>query len=218
MANKIIDVSSNNGVIDWTKAAADGVKDVIIRLSLGYNDKDKKADGYAKDALKAGIRVSYYHLAYPDKKTGTVKGDAKQEANYFTGLFLAGKMPAPHWLAIDLENMANGWDTPLNKSEYLEWVTVFLTEVYTATGIVCLIYSNRSYLDTHLPVKHGLEKLPLWIANYNPVAYPPLPKGWTEYFLWQYSDSGKVNGISGKVDVNKTVQGVVMEGLMARVK
>lgn len=98
--------------------------------------------------------------------------------------------------------MSNGWDTPLNKTEYLKWLQVFLSQVYSNTTITCLIYSNKPYLDAHLPANHSLGALPLWIANYNNVASPPLPTGWSQYFLWQYSETGSVQGITGGVDLN----------------
>jgi lysozyme len=201
---KIIDVSSHNGKINWRQVVADGVTDVIIRLSLGYHTKDKMAATYAEAASKAGITVSYYHFAYPDKKMGgTVDNDARKEARSFTGLFLDGLMPAPRWLALDLEKWEGDRDAPLNKKEYLKWVAAFLGEVYTTTGKGCLLYSNKPYLDSHLPASHGLGKTPLWIANYNPVTNPALPKGWSAYFLWQFTDAGKVRGINGCADMNK---------------
>src|ERR1700754_3767662 len=103
MANKIIDVSIHNGVINWDKAKKDGVTQAIIRLSMGFNTRDKSAATNAGGASDAGINVGYYHFAYPDKRPGNVALDAKQEAGYFTGLFRAGKMPPPNWLVVDLE-------------------------------------------------------------------------------------------------------------------
>jgi lysozyme len=214
LMGKIIDVSANNGLIDWSKVANDGVTDVIIRLSLGFNTKDKKADAYSKAAAAAGIRVSYYHFAYPDKKTGeTVVDDAKNEANYFTRLFKGGLMPAPHWLALDLEKWENDADSPLNKNEYLQWVVTFLHEVYNATGKTCLLYSNTPYLNSHLPPTHGLGQVPLWISNYNPVTKPPLPKGWKDYYMWQYSEKGRIRGINGFCDLNKRLMQEILQKL-----
>jgi lysozyme len=202
MDPKIIDVSSNNGTIDWAKAKSDDVSDAIIRLSLGAGDKDKMAEKYAKDAKAAGIKVSYYHLAYPDKSGGSLENDAKSEANYFTSHFKANLMPAPKWLAVDLEKKADGTDTPLTKDEYLKWLQAFLAQVYANTNIICMIYSNKSYLETHLPTNHALGTVPLWIANYNNVLKPPLPNGWTKYELWQYSEKGTVLGITTNCDLN----------------
>lgn len=203
MDTKIIDVSSNNGIVDWNKIANAGVEEVFIRLSLGYNDMDRNAMVNANGAARADLIVGYYHFAYPDKTTGTHTGDAKQEANYFTGLFANGKMPAPAVLALDLENWSAAKDSPLTKTEYMEWVNVFLSEVKAATGIDCMIYSYKGYLDSHLPADHNLGGVSLWIANYNNVAMPPLPIGWTKYALWQYSEKGSLPGVEGVFDLSK---------------
>jgi lysozyme len=110
---------------------------------------------------------------------------------------------APEWLAIDLENWGPDRDTPLTKAEYNQWLTVFLAEVQSATGITCMVYTYKSYLDLHLPPMHQFGSYPLWIANYNNPPTPPLPVGWTKYFMWQYSDSGTMAGITGHVDMSR---------------
>lgn len=198
--SKIIDVSSNNGIIKWDRVKASGVTDAVVRLSLGYNTRDRQSEVNAREAAAAGIRVSYYHFAYPDKRTGTVEGDARQEAGYFVDLVKSG--PAPRWLTVDLEEWENKRDSPLTPAEYYQWLTVFLKVVYDATGMVCIIYSYASYLNSHLPAGHALGSFPLWIANYNQVAVPQLPFGWKQYFMWQYSAIGTVPGIVTKCDLN----------------
>ena len=205
VVKKIIDVSRHNGIIDWPKVKQGGIKDVIIRLSMGYNAIDPKAVQNAKEAFSAGLKVSYYHFAYPDLRTGSWQGDAKQEAGYFTGLFAGGLLPNPQWLALDLEKWdeVKNIDTPLTNPQFNEWVTVFLSEVKTATGTTCMIYSNKYYLDQHLPPDHQLGNYPLWISNYNKGATPPLPRGWTKYFLWQYTSTASVKGITGNCDMSR---------------
>jgi lysozyme len=216
MAKQIIDISSNNGHIDWNEVVNDGVTDVIIRLSLGFGDKDQMAEKYAAEAKSVGLKISYYHLAYPDTKQGSITDDASKEANYFTSHFIAGQMPSPRWLAIDLEKMSSGWDTPLNKTDYLKWVQIFISQVYANTGITCLIYSNKSYLEEHLPSNHPLGSIPLWIANYNNVIAPPLPNGWAQFFMWQYSSKGLIRGIKGNVDLNVLKQDNFVEKLVKK--
>lgn len=199
---KIIDVSSNNGVIDWSRAKADGVADAVIRLSLGYNTADKKAFINARDAHAEGMRVSFYHFAYPDKKQeGSVKSDAEAEANYFISLLR--KLPPAHMLALDLEEWEGERDSPLSSQDFYDWVLYFLTRVFDSTGIVPMIYSYKDYLDRHLPKTHRLGGLPLWIANYDPIVSPGLPKGWNSYYLWQYTANAIIKGISGPCDLSR---------------
>lgn len=210
---KVIDVSSNNGTIDWVRARADDVADAIIRCSLGYNTADKNALVNANNAHAAGVRVSYYHFAYPDKKEGgTVKTDAEAEANYFTRLF--EKFPAPHMLAVDVEEWEGQRDSPLSNKEFYEWMLYFLSKVYDNTGIIPMIYSYRDYLDRHLPKTHQLGNLPLWIASYSAVAAPGLPNGWNQYYLWQYTAGATIQGIAGTCDVSRFHAASVLKNLV----
>ncbi len=206
MANsKIVDVSSHQGEIDWDQAKADGIERSIIRISLGYETQDNQSAQNAKRASAAGITVSYYHFAYPDSKSGgTVSADATNEAKYFASLFQNGELPDPEWLAVDLENWSANEDSPLNRTDYQSWLTTFLSTVKNITGKDCMIYGNKSYLDSHLPSNHLFGASLLWLANYNIVQTPPLPAGWTSYFLWQYSEEGAVSGINGSVDLSRT--------------
>lgn len=206
--SRIIDVSRNNGVIDWKKVAGSGVTDVIIRLSMGYNTMDKMATLNAKGAAAAGIAVSYYHFAYPDRKTGgTLVDDAVNEAKYFTGLFMSGTIPAPKWIAVDLENWEGQRDSPLVPNEYYQWLQVFLREVMTRSMKAPVIYSYGPYLNSRLPAGHTLGVFPLWIAHYTKAPAPTLPNGWDRYFLWQKDSKGVMSGIPTATDLNILYQG-----------
>lgn len=203
----IIDVSSNNGDINWPSLKSQGVDDVIIRLSLGYNTLDSKAIDNANNANASAVKVSYYHFAYPDTKTGgTVISDATSEATYFLQLIKDNNLPSPRWYAVDLEWWEGGGDSPLSPSDYWVWLQNFLKTVYDNTGQQCLIYTGKSYFDTHLPDQDNngnaidYSVLPLWLvmgSNPNHIQYP---KNWTAYTLLQYGNTA----FDGKVfDINK---------------
>ena len=200
MAIKIIDLSSNNGIVDFAKVKNAGVESVIMRSSMGYGCKDKMLVNNAKSANAAGLKVSYYHFAYPDKKiNASVTGDAQAEANYFADTVLA--LPKFEFLIIDLERFDAVSDTPLSKNEYYQWVSTFIAQVDKRTGYKCLIYSSSYYLNDRLPNNHDLGvQCKLWVANYNKVKTPPVPVGWSGWFMWQYSDAGKVDGVKTNVD------------------
>lgn len=194
----IIDLSSNNLVTGFTALAAAGVTDAIIRASMGVGEADKCLEKYATLAQNVGITVSFYHLAYPDAKNGgNLIDDATAEADYFVRL-VQGLSPIK-WLAIDLET-----PTKLSREDYELWVITWLQRVESLTGIRPMIYSNKFFLDMHLPEGHRLGAYNLWIANYRNIPAPELPNGWDNYFLWQYTETGTVAGISGKVDISKT--------------
>lgn len=59
------------------------------------------------------------------------------------------------------------------------------------------IYTNKYFFTTYLDYKKLEEKYTIWVAQYNDTnTY----RG--KYDMWQYTSSGKVNGISGNVDMD----------------
>lgn len=60
----IIDISSNNGLVDFKQVKQAGVEKVVIRSTMGFNTHDKMLQTNANAASTAGIPVLYYHFAY----------------------------------------------------------------------------------------------------------------------------------------------------------
>lgn len=197
----IIDISKNNGAIDFHKLV--DIDEIFIRATMGFNTKDKSLEFNAKSAAEVGIPVSYYHFAYPDAKTGaTIEADARAEAEYFVQTIKT--LPKAKHLVVDLEPQnAEGKDTTLSPVEYALWLQKFLEVVESETGVKCIIYTYADYLNRHLPKEHNFGNHPLWIANYSAKANPPIPHGWATWYMWQYSCTGKIPGISTDVDLNK---------------
>ena len=206
-----IDISSNNGDIDWSKIKNDNrINYVIIRLSMGAGTLDQKAYPYAANAKAAGKKISYYHFAYPDPRADgepDILLDARNEAHYFKSLIedLTSKNLKPDFsLAIDLEDDPHYQSTrKLSPTEYYNWLKAFFSYFPGPVYQRIMIYGSPAYLDARLPPDHQLGTNPLWIANYK-VAKPHLPRGWSDYALWQYDEKGSVAGITGDCDMDSS--------------
>jgi len=203
----IVDISSNNGLIDFKQVKLSGVEKVVVRATMGFNTHDKMLITNANSVHAAGIPVLYYHFAYEhgDKESAS---DATIQANYF--LDTIKQLPVAEDLVIDLEPKdAAGNDTTFNQQQFALWLQTFLDVVEHATGKQMIIYTYADYLNRHLLGNHSFGKYRLWIANYHSptgtgTGYnPPLPKGWTKYYMWQYSQTGTVPGIKTHVDLSK---------------
>ena len=194
MTPQIIDISADNGIVNWSEVAVAGVTDVILRACLGYGEVDKCLAKNAAGASAAGLTVSFYHLCYTHPSIDPAS-DATRQSQYFCDT-IAGTKITPKYIALDLETA-----TTLTKDDYLTWVSTFLSNVQSITGITPMVYSYKSWLDSHLPSSHTLGSLyPLWLANYDNISTPPCPVGWKSYLLWQYNEAGSVSGVLGKVD------------------
>jgi len=196
----IVDISSNNGIIDFT-TLANHVSELFIRVTMGYGTQDKLSKSNAQGATAAGIPISYYHFAYPHSNTDPIEDSTKQ-ANYF--LSVINTLPAYQDLVIDCEPFdAQGTDTDYTQEQYAQWLSNFLLVVKQATGKDMIIYTYADYLNRHLPDNHKFGAYELWIASYADVLDPTVPKGWTNWYMWQYTETGLVPGIEGHVDISK---------------
>jgi len=198
-----VDVSHHNGQPDWEACKNAGASFVFIKISEGVGTRDAKANENATNARMHGLRIGYYHFCRPDEKNGgTVISDATAEAN--EALQTMAGLPKPDLpLVLDLEDW-NGGDSPLDKTNYLLWVTTFLKHIKDESGTDPIIYSRKEYLDRKLPAGHGLGKYKLWISlypdhpDYNSIA---CPNGWTNWSIWQYTAKGTI-GKSLLLDIN----------------
>ena len=59
-----------------------------------------------------------------------------------------------------------------------------------------MVYANYDTFKNYLNYSTLKKKYPIWLAQYS-------SKASLDYDYWQYTSSGKIDGISGKVDVNK---------------
>ncbi len=188
-----IDVSHWSGSVAWREVSRDGQDFVYIKATEGINREDPVCARYIAGARKAGLHLGVYHYLHT-----RLPGDA--QANWcLDRAQAAGYRPASDMVvALDLED-------PMAKARgaaaIREVVNSFVTTIHERTGRTCLLYGSRSWLDTWLG--EGFGELPLWLAHYS--AEPvPLPKGWSTWAVWQYSDHGAVDGVMGPCDVNRT--------------
>lgn len=186
-----IDVSTYQGNIDWEKVKTDFV---YIKMSQGIKAHDKRALEYAAGATKYNIPFGYYHFA--TLNSTDVLGDCSLElADVLAQLKTLPK--APLAFALDVET-----DEALLAPDQVElWIKTFFDGM-TAAGFKMILYSGLYYLNSNLGPDHQLGHIPLWIAEYTNGKNPILPRGWKDYAIWQYSSTGNVLGIAGKVDLN----------------
>jgi lysozyme len=194
----IIDISHHNGQIDWTKVSKDvnKIEGVYIKTTQGVNYVDHLLIQNSMGATAAKLKVGYYHFA--TLNDSNVAKDAKTEAQWFITNVKKAEAPTLP-LVLDIETN----DGKISKDNVLLWISTFFYEIAQAGFTDYMLYSYSYFLNANLPKNHGLGKIPLWIAAYG--ASYKIPDGWTKAKLWQYSNSGKVNGIGTVVDLNKYV-------------
>lgn len=180
---KGIDVSHWQGAIQWGKVAKDGVQFVFIKATEGTNySKLSYFKENAPKALAAGLKVGAYHYA----KFSNV-AEARAEAAYFLDAICSIALNYPLVLDLEENKKATG------KHALTDAAIAFLEAVERA-GHAAMLYTGKSFLENALD-ESRLANYPLWIARYNSILGRSAD-------IWQHSDSGKVDGIGTKVDLN----------------
>lgn len=187
---KGIDVSGAQGSIDWAKVKNDGVEFAILKLGNIYdtdaNYKDSKFDTNYKNARANGIKVGAYIYNYCNTVENLKKG--------LSWVFekLAGKeLDLPIYL--DMEDKTIAVETVDSLTEQCnEFAKLVKNKGYRAG-----VYANVNWLKNELNPSKFDKNLSVWVAQYyKECEY----KG--KYDIWQYTSSGKVDGISGNCDMN----------------
>ena len=198
-AKGVIDVSEWQGDIDWAKAKADGVEGVIIRLGYGWgNNADRKAQRNISECKRLGIPFGIYWYSYADtpsiaKEEGTdVVAKLKQ--------FGVNPSDLAYPVYYDLEKWTwEGHQPPTDPNVYNNIVNNWYSALQSAGYKNLGVYSYTSYLQG--PLKHAdIYAKIAWVAQYG--ARMGFDSFSTNSRGWQYTSSGKVDGISGNVDMN----------------
>lgn len=183
-----IDVSHHQGDIDFAKVKAAGVQFVMIRAGYGWENQSEQTDrkfyqNY-KDATKVGLPCGAYHYSY-----ATTVQEAEKEAEFFLNLIKGCRFDYP--VAFDMEDKTQ---TDLSRGKLTDITIAFCDKVEKAGYYVCM-YSNLDWIRNRLDMER-LKRFDLWFARYND------KPGYEGMGMWQYSSTGKVNGIASNVDLD----------------
>lgn len=184
---KGIDVSVHNGKIDWNKVKADGIEFAILRAGYGKlaKQKDDRFEDNYKGAKAAGIPVGAYWYSY-----AMDEDEAKQEAEVCVSILGNKQFEFP--IFFDQEEKKT-LDT--GKANCSSMVRTFC-DVLESHGYWVGLYTSRSMLSTH--IEDDIKtRYALWVAEWGSKLNYSGSVG-----IWQYSEKGNVDGISGAVDLD----------------
>ncbi|HET9198219.1 MAG TPA: GH25 family lysozyme [Solirubrobacterales bacterium] len=190
-----IDISSNNGAVNFKAVRRDGASFVITKATEG-NDYVNPHFGRAQvQAIgAAGLVPGVYHYLRP--KPG--RSGSAEAAFFAQAIGRAGYGKGFMQPVVDLE------ETELSQAGTCRYLGQFVHTVKKVLGEKPIIYTFPSFVPDHLGGSscRFLNHYLLWIAH--PGASKPLiPSPWNTYAMWQYTWTGKVAGVTGGVDVNK---------------
>ncbi len=192
-----VDVSNWQGSdIDFTKVKSAGYSVVYIKASEGVGYKDKYVDVNANKCKSANIDFGFYHFFNAD--------DPVKQADKFYNIIKQHSYKLKP--VLDVEVNFSGINSAIQK---------FIRRYRELGGSDLVLYSSSSFLD-YLSVSVCSLFGYVWEANYNNKAdLTSLPthasKADCIVVGHQYSDKGKVLGVSGNVDVNVFTEDIYLD-------
>ena len=192
-----VDLSKQNGDVNFNSMKAAGVDYVMIRLggrgySTGQISLDENFKKNIEGAAAAGLDIGVYFYSQAISQE-----EAIQEVNFVIQNLEPYRANVKYPIAFDMEFVAN--DTAridsLTKDEKTNIATSFLESV-KAAGYVPMIYGDKEWLIKEIDLAR-LQSYDVWL-----VQEQELPDYPYQFTMWQYSTEGVVNGVSGDANLN----------------
>lgn len=179
----------NTADFETMKTKSDGV---ILRAGQGLWS-DTKYPTFRAGVKSAGLPYGNYY--YYDNRY-----EPKRQAENWARIIDGDEGILGSWLDLE-DSQAGGY------KGYKNWWDCAAYFKQIKPNAVLGIYTRASYFNDpafNIPDNHAFRNLPLWIAQYK-TSTPNLPKGWSDWVMWQYTDEGDgyAHGVgSREIDCN----------------
>lgn len=190
-----IDVSKYQGEIDWEKVKNDGIDYAILRLGYrGYGTGKMVLDETYEDNLEAAEEVGMDLGVYYFTQAITPE-EAVEEAEMVLEYIKGHRITYP--VIVDIEDVPaeEARTAGLTRDEVTDILIAFCDRIQQE-GYTPMIYANTKWLVSKMDLAR-LTDYDKWLAQYYRTPFFPY-----EFQMWQYSSTGRVDGIEGDVDLN----------------
>jgi len=178
-----IDVSHYQGTIDWERVVADAnISYAYLKATEGANYVDDTYERNLSEARRVGLSVGSYHFyrasVSPQEQFDNMVRNIKVEDQDLVPL-------------IDIEHRGS-----VSEEQFIRDLKELVRLVEQYYGKKPLLYSYQNFYNRHL--SGHFDGYHWMIAKYQ--AEAPILNDGTDYFMWQYTSKGRIDGIRGHVD------------------
>jgi lysozyme len=181
-----IDVSYYQGTVHWKKVQRAGIRFAFIRVSDGLGTRDPMFERNWAGAKQARIRRGAYQYFRPEES-------AIAQAD----LVIAALARDPGELPPVVDVEATGGKSP---KQIERQIRAWVGRIRSKLGVEPIVYTSPAFWRDSVG-SADLSSQPLWLAHYTD-GCPRIPPPWAAWTFWQHSETGRVPGISGPVDLN----------------
>ncbi|MBP7212728.1 MAG: hypothetical protein KBA03_00705 [Anaerolineaceae bacterium] len=184
----IIDISHHQdpAKIDYDKLVAN-TSGVILRAAYGAQVDRHFDTHYYQIAVKRKHPVGNYHYItqYHSVQSQVDRLKIATEGKAFQ---------LKYWTDVERENGAE----PLQQQQVINYINAVEAQIHYIEGI----YTSKVQWAAIMNGVYFADKK-MWAALYGTNIYNWLPQGWSDYWLWQYTSEGNIDGYNGPLDVNR---------------
>ncbi len=178
-----VDVSHHKGDIDWKAVAADGMSFAYLKTSQGTGFVDPRFATNLRGATAAGLKAGGYHYF-------TLCGAGAPQAEHYLSVIKDDTTLPP---AVDVEFIGNCSPGP-SRTNLLRELRAFISSVEAHTGKRVVVYLYPE-LERHYRIAEDLDRRQ-WVRSLG-------RKPARDWWMWQKSDSARIDGIASPADLNQ---------------
>ncbi len=197
---KGIDVSRYQGSINWRNVAFDNhASYAYVKCTESASLVDPRYYENIREARRAKVPVGSYHFYSPSVSpttqllnfTNTMRDIKSQDLIPLVDVEVRGKC---------------------NYKEFIENLRQFLRGIENRYGVKPMIYTGQNFYNKYLCGR--FDEYMYMIARYGDEL--PSLNGNPKLVIWQYSESGRVAGIRGNVDLSTFVDDYTLRDIMIK--
>jgi GH25 family lysozyme M1 (1,4-beta-N-acetylmuramidase) len=182
------DVSHWQGSINWANVRTKGAGFAIAKATEGTTFTDANFKSNWAGIKAAGIKVrGAYHYGLPSSSAAT-------QAQHFVDT--VGVVSAGDFLVLDIEDADSQ-----GASAVAAWCGSFVDAVRSRSGLPTsrvFVYTGAWFWNPQAGGSSVVGDHPLWVSGYT--TSPPMPSGWSQWTMWQYTDKETAFGINSGCD------------------
>jgi lysozyme len=186
-----VDISHHNKTVNLS-ALAKSVSFIYMKATEGASFVSSVYLSRAKELKALGVAWGAYHYY-------KINVDPLVQAKHFVKFKDGWTMPP----VLDIEAISNdGYNSRIHTLDLL----IFLNYIEKHTGMIPVVYCGYYFARDHIKPTLDFAKYPLWIAWYTTdFSKVKVPLPWKKIKLWQFTETGKIDGVIGNVDINRVV-------------
>ena len=193
---KGIDVSNNDGSINFSQVASDGVEYVYVKATEGQSFQDSYMVEFYNGCKNNNLKVGAYHFLV---STSTPEAQAQ---NFYVMIKdyewdLVPMMDVETMSGFDAETLCN-------------YVERFIATFNELSPLQLGIYSYTSFIENLGGAEDTIKDMPFWEANYNDDPWNLDDTFFTNRIGHQYTEEGSISGVNCNCDVNVFTEGVLL--------